>query len=437
MLSKILVIGKRLNQVVASVVDSLQQSSYSVLTKSAIPDNLEGIDLILDVTLKPISIRLSGLPVIKVVQSADNLCVSGFDDFLVYPFSSSDLLKRVDFCLHRRSGYQRRLPQYLEMISHDVYHPLKAVNFVLGLALAGNYDDNLEQLHSVLDTSYSTIATILGVLADLKSELSQDPGGNIEYINIASLLHSIHAQFSNSAIAQNINFSLLVEPEVADVCLYANYSHLWRMVCNLIVNAFRYTNPSGSVAIKLDTQVDGFLRLAVQDAGVGITSMQLEQLNIDLGISGCIGLGGSAFSGPNYFLQERCANGGDSMNAQLSSTLPSPTSLEELHLTKTSALNRKRCTQTDRNRAKRSREARELGSFAAEGTFTLNDTGSHVARAGLGLRAVKYVADCYQASVSVFSQVGEGSTFIVIFNLEANFKCYSQGKYLLVNNTAS
>ncbi len=437
MLYKILVIGRKRNQIVASVVDSLQQSNYSVVTKSAIPDNLEGIDLILDVTLKLTSIRSEGLPAIKVVQSPDHLCVSDFDDFLVYPFSSSELLKRVNLCLHKRSDYLRRFPQYLEMISHDVYHPLKAVNFVLGLTRVGNYGDSLEQLRSVLDTSCSTITATLGVLTDLKSELSQQPGGNIEYINIANLLHSIHAQFSNSALAQNINFSLIIEPEVADVCLYANYSHLWRMVCNLIVNAFKYTPASGSVTIKLDTQVGGFLRLAVQDTGVGITSMQLEQLNIDLGISGCIPLGGSAFSGQNYFPQERCANGGNSMNAQLSSTLPSSTSQEELHRTGTSVLNRKDCTQTDSLSVKRSRKARELRSFAADGTFTLDGTGSHIARAGLGLRTVKYVADCYQASVNVFSQVGEGSTFVIIFNLEANFQCYSQEKRLLVANAAS
>ncbi len=420
MLYKILVIGRKRNQVVASVVDSLQQSNYSVVTKSAIPDNLEGIDLILDVTLKPIGIRSEGLPAIKVVQSPDHLCVSDFDDFLVYPFSSSELLKRVNLCLHRRSDYLRRFPQYLEMISHDVYHPLRAVNFVLGLTRVGNYGDSLEQLRSVLDTSCSTITVTLGVLADLKSELSQEPVGNIEYINIASLLHSIHAQFLNSAIAQNINFSILVEPLAADACLYANYNHLWRMVCNLIFNAFRYS-PGGSVAIKLDTQGGGLLRLAVQDTGVGITRVQLEQLNIDLGISQSIGFG-SAFSEPNYLFQECCANGGDSMNAQQSSKLQ-----EELHPTGISVLNSRRCKQE--------REIGELGSLAGDGTFTLDATGSHVACAGLGLRTVKYVADCYQASVSVFSQVGEGSTFVIIFNLEANFQCYSQDKYLLENNT--
>ena len=40
-------------------------------------------------------------------------------------------------------------------------------------------------------------------------------------------------------------------------------------------------------------------------------------------------------------------------------------------------------------------------------------------------------------SVNVFSQVGEGSTFVIIFNLEANFQCYSQDKRLLVANAAS
>ncbi|OYE02668.1 ATP-binding protein [Nostoc sp. 'Peltigera membranacea cyanobiont' 232] len=424
MSGKILVIGRRRNQVVASVLDSLQQSNYSVVTKSAIPDNKEGIDLILDVTLKPISVRSEGLPAIKLVQSADDLCIPDFDDFVVYPFSSFELLKRVDLCLLRQSDRFCRLPQYLEMVSHDVYHPLRTVNFVLGLTRAGNYGNSLEQLDSVLETCCSTITVTLGVLADLKSQLSQEPVGNIEYINIASLLHSIHAQFLNSAIAQNINFSILVEPLAADACLYANYNHLWRMVCNLIVNAFRYSPGGGSVAIKLDTQGGRFLRLAVQDTGVGITRVQLEQLNIDLGISQCIGISGSAFSEPNYLFEECCANGGDSMNAQQSSTLQ-----EELHPTRISVLNSRRCKQE--------REIRELGSLAGDGTFTLDATGSHVACAGLGLRTVKYVADCYQASVSVFSQVGEGSTFVIIFNLEANFQCYSQDKYLLENNTVS
>ncbi len=420
MLCKILVIGRRRNQIVARVVETLQQSSYAVVTKSTIPNSLEGIDLILDATFKLATVCCPGKPVIKVVQSADDLnSVSEFDDFLVYPFAPFELLQRVDLCLSRYTDYLRKLPQYLEILFHDVYHPLKAVNFVLGLARAGNYSDSPEQLHSVLDTSCSTIATTLNILADLKSELSLLSGDNIESVKISKLLHSIHAQFFNYAIAQNINFTLLIEPEADDVCVYANYNHLWRMVCNLVVNAFRYTQRGDFITIKLDTQVAGFLRLAVQDTGVGITSMQLQQLNADLGGSGL----------------------GDSFSGKLISSSPFPISPEVLPTVDILAANEKSFTQRKSLRAKsslgakRSRKAREQISKST-GSFTLNGTDSHVARAGLGLRTVKYVADCYQASVNVFSQVGEGSTFFVIFNLEANFQCYSKCKHLLVDNTA-
>ncbi|PMB10730.1 sensor histidine kinase [Fischerella thermalis CCMEE 5273] len=405
MLYKILVIGRRRNQIVARIVDSLQQPSYMVITKSTIPNTLENIDLIVNATFKLATVYCPGKPVIKVVQSADDLnCASDFDDFLVYPFAPFELLRRVDLCLCRHTDYLRKLPQYLEILSHDVYHPLKAVNFVLGLAKAGNYSHSPEQLHSVLDTSCSTITTALGILAELKSELSFLSGSKIESINISKLLHSIHAQFLDYAIAQYINFTLLVEPEAIDICIYANYNHLWRMVCNLVVNAFKYTKWGGFVNIKLDSQVAGFLRLTVQDTGMGMTPMQLQQLNVDLG---------------GIFLED-------------SFSIISPEVLPTVDIF---AANGKRFTQQKSLQAtgdldtKRSRKPYERISQSAS-SFMLNGTESHVTPVGLGLRTVKYVADCYQASVSVSSKVGEGSKFCVIFNLEANFQCYSTCKHL-------
>lgn len=385
MLCKILVIGKRGNQVVTSVVDSLQQSDYLFVVERAIPNDLKDIDLILDVTLKPDVIGYESLPVIKVVQSLESVEFSA-DDFLLYPFSTCELLKRIDLCLRRQSSNLRKLPQYLEMIAHDVYHPLKAVNFVLGLTRKGSYGNSLEQINFAIETSCSTIASTLGILADLKSQLSQHQhsGSQVEYLRISTVLHSIYTQFCTSAAAQNINFTLLVDPEADDVCLYANCNHLWRMVCNLIINAFKYTHKGGFVSIKLDTQVGGFLRLSVQDTGVGIASSQLQQLNHDLGIQHC---GTTILSPSDYTYSQN----------------------------RSSATGIRRRTNT-------------YNGLTRKDTIDVLDQS-----AGLGLRTVKQVADCYQANVYVSSQIGEGTTFSVIFNLEANIKCYSQCKHLIEN----
>lgn len=388
MLCKILVIGKKSNRVVAGVVNSLQQSEYLFAVKKAIPDDLKDINLILDVTLKPDVIGCKSLPVIKVVQSLQSV-ESSADDFLMYPFSTCELLKRIDLCLRRRhrTSHLQKLPEYLEMIAHDVYHPLKAVNFVLGLTKTGSFGDRLEQINSAIETSYSTIASTLGVLADLKSHLNQHQhsGKDIEYLNVSDALRSIHNQFCNTALAQNINFTLLVDPEANDVYLYANGNHIWRMVCNLIVNAFRYTPAGGFVSIKLDNQNRGSLRLSIQDTGVGMAPSQLQQLNF-IGIQDC--------------------------GRAILSLLDYPYSQHSLS---TVGIRR-----------------HETAVTGASVTLTGKDTTNVLVQsAGLGLRTVKQVADCYQASVYVSSQIGEGTTFSIIFNLEANIKCYSQYKHLI------
>lgn len=384
-----MVIGKRSNRVVTSVVKSLQQSEYWFAVKKAMPDDLKDIDLILDVTLKSDVTVCNGLPVIKVVQSWQSVECSA-DDFLMYPFFTCELLKRIDLCLRRRhrSSHLRKLPEYLEMIAHDVYHPLKAVNFVLGLTKTGNFGDKLEQINSAIETSCSTIASTLGVLANLKSQLSQHQhsGKDVEYLNISTVLRSIHTQFCNTALAQNINFIVFVDPEADDVCLYANGNHLWRMLCNLIVNAFRYTPPGGFVSIKLDNQNRGFLRLSVQDSGIGMAPSQLQQLNL-VGIQH---FGTTILSPSDYpYSQHSLSAVGVRMGK---TTITGASVITEKHTTDVLATS-----------------------------------------AGLGLRTVKQVADCYQASVYVSSQIGEGTTFSIIFNLEANIRCYSQCKHLIEN----
>jgi len=157
--------------------------------------------------------------------------------------------------------------------------------------------------------------------------------------------------FAAEAGAHHIRLHLVANP--APLCVLADPAEVQQIITNLVSNAIKYNRPGGSVKVAID-QVDGKVKLAVEDTGVGVAADAIPEL------------------GRGYFTTSAKAS-----MCQLIPLVPGyETASKEFHRIKTSD--------------------------------TRNITGT-----GLGLSIVKRITEKYGGRLSIRSTEGEGSTFAV------------------------
>lgn len=154
--------------------------------------------------------------------------------------------------------------KFLAAASHDLRQPLHAMT-LLADALNGrlqNADDGL--VLARLQESLSAMRKLFNALLDISRLDAGIVEARIKDIRLSALLDRLSVDYARQAQEQNLEWRYRATPAVVrtDPVL------LETLLRNLIGNALRYT-PQGYVAIAC-REVDGGLRIEVEDSGVGI-----------------------------------------------------------------------------------------------------------------------------------------------------------------------
>ena len=99
---------------------------------------------------------------------------------------------------------------------------------------------------------------------------------NIESFSLAELLQDIHQK--NLIIAQSKNINLNLEMEDNLPFIRADIGMMEKVFQNLLDNAFKFTNASGSITISLKRKNENFISAEISDTGMGISSEDLTQI---------------------------------------------------------------------------------------------------------------------------------------------------------------
>jgi signal transduction histidine kinase len=183
--------------------------------------------------------------------------------------------------------YDRRKDSFIAILAHELRNPLAPLRTALDLAQAD--PTKLPTLLDVFERNTNTLVHLVDDLLDLsrikadKIELRPDV---VDLREIATTAIGM----SRSAIEQR-NHSLDVSLGTDSVLVVADSVRMTQVVCNLINNASRYTNPGGHIRVEVGRVDDDYARIQVTDNGIGIP----------------IDLQGSIFT---MFVQERCRSDG-------------------------------------------------------------------------------------------------------------------------------
>lgn len=166
--------------------------------------------------------------------------------------------------------------ELLSHISHDFRTPLTALNGYLETWLISDADKrNPELIQLALKNGQQ-----VNQLVDQLFELARLESGDIQFIpepvNVVELAYDVMQRLRYQAEKQRVQLSVEVA-STTGIIAFADIGKLERVLVNLIDNAIRHTQASGSVKIEINDHKDK-VEMTIVDTGKGIQHDELEAI---------------------------------------------------------------------------------------------------------------------------------------------------------------
>ncbi len=166
---------------------------------------------------------------------------------------------------------------FLANMSHEIRTPL---NGVLGLArLALDESIEVPRLRRYLEGIVESAGALTELITDVL-DLSKIEAGRLSIqrvdFDLHNLLRSVQRGFRELASAKNLDLPLTIAPDVP-VLAIGDRVRVRQIVSNFLSNAIKFTR-RGRVHLTAGMTVNGHVRLAVTDTGIGIEVQTLPRL---------------------------------------------------------------------------------------------------------------------------------------------------------------
>jgi two-component system, sensor histidine kinase len=166
----------------------------------------------------------------------------------------------------------RSKTQFFAAASHDLRQPLHAVG-LFASALAGKVRDTEgAKLVSSINDSVQALEALFNELLDISKLDSGIIKPEIIDLPLADIFGRLRREFTTEAADKGLQLTIAGSPLIVT----SDGLLLERILRNLISNAIRYT-AAGGVAVDA-TPIDGMLRIAVRDTGIGIHGKDQERI---------------------------------------------------------------------------------------------------------------------------------------------------------------
>ena len=209
-----------------------------------------------EVTVRPVHVRID-----LIVQDRSGSLVMGLRDV-----TEAQLVEAM-----------RR--EFIANVSHELKTPLAAIKGYAETVEDAIKDDPDAAFHFMRQIRTQCLR-LEKLVADMMQLAHAQAGKQYFEFGAVSVTECIQeAIMTNQPVAEQkgINLRFVNANMGEDVIAYADLNATVTIANNLISNAVRYTQPGGFVAVDVGV-VDGYVRLAVKDNGVGIAPSEQERI---------------------------------------------------------------------------------------------------------------------------------------------------------------
>lgn len=171
--------------------------------------------------------------------------------------------------------------ELLSHISHDFRTPLTALNGYLETWLICPPEKRSDELIEIALKNGNQISQLVDQLFELARLESGEIQFNPEPVNIVELAYDVIQRLGYQAEKQGVSLTVKNELQTRqnNSLINADISKLERILVNLIDNAIRHTQASGSVQVIISYQpTDDKIKICIKDNGKGIPKDELDAI---------------------------------------------------------------------------------------------------------------------------------------------------------------
>jgi signal transduction histidine kinase/CheY-like chemotaxis protein len=170
----------------------------------------------------------------------------------------------------------RAKDRFLAILSHELRNPLAAVRTSLGvLDLGGGEPERDRRMREILARQVAHLTRLVDDLLDISRIEQGTLTLDARPLDLARLIAEAAEAQRASIEKKGIRLDVRLPGEL--VWITGDATRLVQVVANLLVNARRFTPPSGSIRVELTAAVDRAL-LSVGDSGRGIAAEDLPRI---------------------------------------------------------------------------------------------------------------------------------------------------------------
>ncbi len=167
--------------------------------------------------------------------------------------------------------------QLAASVAHEINNPLAGVlvySKLLAKKLKGDYLDKAEAIATLskIDSAVSHCSKIIRGLLDFSRQ--SEPGS--QPVAISNVLDQVLTLVDHQAELNHVKITRQEEASMPPVM--ADFGQLQQVFTNLALNAIQAMPHGGSLIINTSLRVDGWVKVSVQDTGVGISPENMEKI---------------------------------------------------------------------------------------------------------------------------------------------------------------
>lgn len=219
--------------------------------------------------LRPVAESIRAARRLDPENLAERLPQTGSGDEL------DELAGTINGLLDRLAAYHRQVTRFTADASHELRSPLAAMRAAVEIALQKPRES--EEYRNILATLGEQCERLTALVNGLLLLARADAGEVVikqEAVNLAALMCEVAEMFDPLAEERGIR---LVTESSKPVTVAGDASRLRQLVTNLLDNAIRFTEPGGSVTLRVDFVSDRAI-FRVTDTGVGIRADHLPHI---------------------------------------------------------------------------------------------------------------------------------------------------------------
>ncbi len=167
--------------------------------------------------------------------------------------------------------------QLAASVAHEINNPLAGVlvyGRLLTKKLNGDSFDKVEAINTLskIDSAVSHCSRIIRGLLDFARQ--SEPGS--QPVVVGSVFDQVLALVDHQAEMNHVK--IVREEEAGLPPVMADFGQLQQVFVNLVVNAIQAMPNGGNLTINSSLTVDGWVRVSVQDTGVGISTENMDKI---------------------------------------------------------------------------------------------------------------------------------------------------------------